>query len=366
MILKTLSIINFKNIEQANLTLSPKLNCLMGANGVGKTNLLDAIYYLSFCKSAFNQTNQHVIRHEQDAMMIQGIYDAPDGDELNIYCGLKTGRRKSFKKNGKEYQKISDHIGLIPLVMVSPSDSELILGTGEPRRKFIDVAISQYSPVYLQHLIRYNQTLQQRNAALKSESEPDETLLTIYDQQLSQSGSVIYKFRRDFIDNFVPIFNRVYKLIGNTDEEVTLTYRSHINDGPLFEQLQSHHQKDYIVGYTLKGIHRDDLEMNLGGYPIRYEGSQGQSKSFLTALRLAQYLYLKEVQPDRVPLLLLDDIFDKLDSERVKRIIKVVSTADYGQIFITSTSNDTLRQLVSESAKDYRFFIVKNGCYETS
>lgn len=364
MILKTLSIINYKNIEQANIELSPKLNCLIGANGVGKTNLLDTIYYLSFCRSAFSQTNQHVIRHKQEAMMIQGVYNTPDGNELNIYCGLKTGRKKSFKKNGKEYLKISEHIGLIPLIMVSPGDTELIMGTGEPRRKFIDSAISQYSHTYLQQLIRYNQVLQQRNSLLKSDTEPNETLLTAYDEMLAQSGAVIFKHRKEFIDRYIPLFNKVYNQIGNSDEQVALVYHSHLNEGDFFNMLQASHQRDCIVGYTLKGIHRDDLEMMLGNYPIRYEGSQGQTKSYLTALRLAQYLYLKQVVSDRKALLLLDDIFDKLDAKRVERIIRIVSSEDYGQIFITSTSNEPLRQLIARSAQDYKFFVVNNGTYE--
>ncbi len=366
MILKSLSIINYKNIEHASITLSPKLNCLVGANGMGKTSLLDAIYYLSFCRSVFSQTNQHVLRHDQDTMMLQGIYNTPEGEELNICCGLKAGRRKSFKKNGKEYHKISDHIGLVPLVMVSPGDAELILGTGEPRRKFIDTAISQYSPVYLQSLIKYNQVLQQRNSLLKSETPPDDTLLSAYDQMMAQTGQFIYAQRKEFIDNFTPFFNQVYSQLGNNNETVALSYRSHLHDGRLLDMLQSHHEKDHIVGYTLKGIHRDDLEMTLGGYPIRYEGSQGQTKSYLTALRLAQYLYLKQKVGNRTPLLLLDDIFDKLDAQRVERIIHIVAGNEYGQIFITSTSNDTLRQVITQSGQDHKFFVVNNGTYEES
>ena len=366
MILRNLSIINYKNIQQANLTFSPKLNCFVGNNGVGKTNLLDAIYYLSFCRSSFSQTNQHVIRHEQDTMILQGIYDTPNGDEINIYCGLKNGRRKTFKKNGKEYTKFSEHIGLIPLVIVSPDDNELILGTGEPRRKFMDTTISQYSHSYLQHLIAYNHTLQQRNALLKADTQPDETLLTAYDKLLAQYGNEIFVQRKEFIDNFIPLFNKVYSQLGNTDENVALTYHSHLMDQDFFRLLQSHHAKDYIVGHTLKGIHRDDFEMTLNNYPIRYEGSQGQSKSFLTALRLAQYLYLRQTIQIRTPLLLLDDIFDKLDSQRVERIIKIVSSSDYGQIFITSTSNETLRQVILQSTHDYCFFTVNNGTYEAS
>ena len=364
MILKTLSILNYRNIEQAELQLSPKLNCLVGQNGVGKTNLLDAVYYLSFCRSALGQTNQQVLRHGEDWMVVQGTYLTPRNEELKISCGLKAGRRKSFKKNGKEYQKLSDHIGLIPLVMLSPQDSELILGGGDVRRRFMDVVISQYAPEYLHSLIRYNQALQQRNSLLKVEGPIDEGLLSAYDEQMAVAGQVIYEHRKQFITDFVPLFSAVYAALGNDDEAVSLSYRSHCHDGSLLEMLQSHHEKDHIVGYTLKGIHRDDMEMQLGGYPIRYEGSQGQSKTFLTALKFAQYSYLRKMVSDRAPLLLLDDIFDKLDDERVARIIRLVATEDYGQIFITSTSSDTLRKVIAQTGKDYKFFLVSNGRYE--
>lgn len=366
MILKSLSILNYKNIEQADLVLSPKLNCFVGQNGVGKTNLLDAIYYLSFCRSAFSQSNQHVLRHGEEWMVVQGIYDTTDGEELNIYCGLKAGRRKSFKKNGKEYKKLSEHIGLIPLVMVSPQDSELILDSGEVRRKFMDVVISQYAPQYLQAVIRYNQTLQQRNALLKIEGPIDDTLLETYDEVLAEAGEIIYKYRKEFTEKFVPIFQKVYSQLGDEREKVSLIYKSHCSEGPLVDMLRSHHEKDHIVGYTLKGVHRDDLEMRLDDYALRYEGSQGQSKTYLVALKLAQFHYLKEIMHNRVPLLLLDDIFDKLDASRVEKIIQAVASEDYGQIFITSTSQDTLRHVVSQTGKDYQFFEVEGGCYETS
>ena len=364
MILNTLSVSNYRNIEQAELSLSPKLNCFVGSNGVGKTNLLDAVYYLSFCRSAFSQTNQQVLRHGEDWMVLQGLYITTQGEEMKIYCGLRAGRRKSFKKNGKEYQKLSEHIGSIPLVMLSPQDSELILGGGDVRRRFMDVVISQYAPDYLYGLIRYNQALQQRNTLLKTEGPIDDALLSVYDEQMATAGHVIYGYRKQFTADFVPIFNEVYAALGNSNEAVSLTYRSHCHDGDLLQMLQSHHEKDHIVGYTLKGIHRDDLEMQLDGYPLRYEGSQGQSKTFLTALKFAQYSYLRKMVSDRTPLLLLDDIFDKLDDERVSRIINLVSTEDFGQIFITSTSSDTLRKVIAQTGKDHTFFHVSDGRYE--
>ena len=370
MVLKTLSILNYRNIEQAELTLSPKLNCFVGRNGVGKTNLLDVVYYLSFCRSALGQTNQQVLRHGEDWMVAKGVYDTPEGEEMTISCGLKAGRRKSFKRNGKEYQKLSEHIGLIPLVMLCPQDGELILGGGDVRRKFMDLVISQYAPEYLHSLIRYNQALQQRNTLLKIEGAIDDALLSAYDEQMAVAGQLIYDHRRRFVADFVPMFSEVYAALGNDDEQVSLAYRSHCHDGDLGEMLRSHHEKDHIVGYTLKGVHRDDLEMQLGGFPLRYEGSQGQTKTFLTALKFAQYRYLnsmlakRKVMNGNAPLLLLDDIFDKLDDERVSRIVSLVASEDYGQIFITSTSDEVLRKVVEHTGKDCRFFSVEGGCYE--
>lgn len=366
MVLKNISLLNFKNIEQAELSMSPKLNCFVGNNGVGKTNILDAIYYLSFCRSAFSQTNQYVVRHEQDTMIVQGIYDTTDGEALNIYCGLKIGRRKSFRKNGKEYKKISDHIGLIPLVMISPDDSDFIRGSSDCRRKFMDITISQYSHTYLQELIKYNQILLQRNTLLKSDVMPDETILTAYDQMLGNSAQRIYVERKNFTNKIITTFNEIYSILGNTDEHVALEYNSHLDNDDLFSILQKNHQKDHIVGHTLYGIHRDNLEMTLNGHTLRYEGSQGQTKSFLIALRLAQYIYLKNTVKDRTPLLLLDDIFDKLDDERVERIIHIVSSKDYGQIFITSTNSKALEKVIKQSACDYKIFKVNNGKYEES
>ncbi len=365
MILKNISLINFKNIEQADLDLSPKLNCFVGNNGMGKTNILDAVYYLSFCRSVFSQTNTHVIRHGQDTMVLQGIYETQEKTTLNIYCGVKNGHRKTFRKNGKEYKKISEHIGLLPLVIISPDDSEFICGTSEYRRKFMDITISQYSPLYLNQLIKYNQILQQRNALLKSDVIPDETILSAYDSMMSECAKEIYSERKAFTSKIISQFKDIYRQLGEENEDVGLTYRSHLETEDLFTTLQASHQKEHIVGHTLYGTHRDDLEMTLNGQPLRYEGSQGQTKSYLIALRLSQYLFLKNTIGNRTPLLLLDDIFDKLDATRVEKIIHVVSSENYGQIFITSTNRDNLEQVIKQASCDYRIFVVENGKYET-
>lgn len=380
--LKKLFIANYRNIEEADLSFSSKLNCFVGPNGVGKTNLLDAIYYLSFCRSALGQTNSQVLRHGADWMSLSGDYVDDSMRPLSIRCALKAGHRKSFKKNGKEYKKQSEHIGLIPLVMVSPQDNDLIVGGGEARRKFMDMVISQYAPSYLHSLIRYNQALQQRNALLRAEAEPDETLLAAYDDVLCECGEEIFRHRKAFVDALVPIFRSIYLQLGGEGENVSLAYRSHLSEGGYRETLLSFREKDRIMGFTLKGIHRDDLEMGLGGFPLRYEGSQGQVKTYLIALKFSQYLLLgQRVDAEAVsesasvvtapvsgpakrrPILLLDDIFDKLDAGRVEKIVRLVCGDQYGQIFITSTSRRTLRRVVDEAGGDYRFFSVNDGAY---
>lgn len=376
--LKKLSIANYRNIADAELVFSPKLNCFVGPNGVGKTNLLDAIYYLSFCRSALVQKNSQVLRHNEEWMSLAAEYEDDNHQPLSIRCTLKAGHRKSFKKNGKEYKKQSEHIGLIPIVMVSPQDSELIVGGGDVRRRFMDMVISQYAPVYLHHLIRYNEALQQRNALLKVDGEIDEALLSAYDEVLSLSANDIFSYRKQFVEMLAPIFSEVYQQLGGDGEDVSIAYRSHLSDGELLPMLRAYREKDRIMGFTLKGVHRDDMEMTLGGYPLRYEGSQGQSKTYLIALKFAQYRLLAQQtatcseQRDsdagnssqrHAPILLLDDIFDKLDATRVQKIVRMVSGTDYGQIFITSTSSDTLHRVVDEVGGDYRFFQVEGGNY---
>lgn len=373
-----MSIANYRNIADAELVFSPKLNCFVGPNGVGKTNLLDAIYYLSFCRSALVQKNSQVLRHNEEWMSLAAEYEDDNHQPLSIRCTLKAGHRKSFKKNGKEYKKQSEHIGLIPIVMVSPQDSELIVGGGDVRRRFMDMVISQYAPVYLHHLIRYNEALQQRNALLKVDGEIDEALLSAYDEVLSLSANDIFSYRKQFVEMLAPIFSEVYQQLGGDGEDVSIAYRSHLSDGELLPMLRAYREKDRIMGFTLKGVHRDDMEMTLGGYPLRYEGSQGQSKTYLIALKFAQYRLLAQQtatcseQRDsdagnssqrHAPILLLDDIFDKLDATRVQKIVRMVSGTDYGQIFITSTSSDTLHRVVDEVGGDYRFFQVEGGNY---
>lgn len=360
MLLNTLSILNYKNIAQADLTFSPKINCFIGSNGEGKTNLMDAIYYLSFCKSSTNPVDAQIVAHQADFMILQGHYCNEDGDPEEIYCALKRGQKKKFRRNKKDYKRLTTHIGLIPLVLVSPADSVLISGGSEERRRFMDVVISQYDTLYLEELIRYNKALQQRNALLKQEN-PNEGMLEIYEEMMAQDGEILYAKRARFIAEFIPIFQEYYRQISEGKEQVSLNYISHCQRGPLFEVIRRDRNKDLIMGYSLHGIHKDDLEMSLGDYSIRREGSQGQNKTFLIALKLAQFEFLKRAGKKTTPLLLLDDIFDKLDSHRVEQIVRLVSGQEFGQIFITDTNRDHLDGILASTQKDYRVFTVKDG-----
>lgn len=360
MILKKLSILNYKNIGEAELELSPKLNCLVGNNGEGKTNLLDAVYYLSFCRSASTNIDSQVIRHDEDFFMLQGTYESETGDEELVYCGMKRGTKKHFKRNKKEYRRLSEHIGLLPLIMVSPADTALIEGGSEERRKLMDVVISQYDRNYLDSLNRYNKALQQRNSLLKLEEEPDTSLLEIWEEQMAREGEFLYRKRDEFINQLSPLFQQIYQRISEDKEKVSLRFVSHCQRGPLLEVIQRDRAKDRIMGFSLHGVHRDDLEMMLGDYPMKREGSQGQNKTFVAALKLAQLQFLKS-KVGTAPLLLLDDIFDKLDAHRVEQIIRLVGTEDFGQIFITDTNRANIDKILQGSGADYRLFEVEQG-----
>ena len=361
MILKNISIINYKNIKGVNLELSPKINCLIGHNGVGKTNFLDAIYYLSFCRSAGNPVDSQIITHGEDFFMLEGNYLDDGGDVENIYCGMKRGSKKHFKRNKKEYKRLSQHIGLIPLIFVSPADASLIEGGSEERRKLMDVVISQYDYSYIEALTNYNKALQQRNALLKMEEEPDAALMEIWEQEMARNGELIYQKRDQFVQELIPIFQRIYQHISGQREEVSLKYVSHCQRGPLLEVIQRDRFKDRAVGYSLHGVHRDDLEMLIGEFQMKREGSQGQNKTFVLALKLAQFDFLRRTSSNTTPLLLLDDIFDKLDAQRVEAIVQLVSGENYGQIFITDTNRDHLDKILHESDGDYKIFTVENG-----
>ena len=359
--LDKISIINYKNIQAASLNLSPKMNCFIGHNGEGKTNFLDAIYYLSFCRSSFNPKDSEVMRQESDFFVIEGDYTADGGDSEQVYCAMKRGTKKHFKRNKKEYKKLSEHIGLIPLIFVSPADSSLIEGGSEERRRLMDVVISQYDRRYIDSLGRYNKALLQRNSMLKQDYEPDATLMELLEQQMAELGTDIYRKRAAFVKELVPVFQTIYQQISQDREQVSLEYVSHAQRGDLLDVIRRDRAKDRIMGYSLHGIHKDDLTMKLGGYPMKREGSQGQSKTFVLALKLAQFNFLRRTAGNRTPLLLLDDIFDKLDSDRVEQIVRLVSGEDFGQIFITDTNRDHLDRILHSGGSDYKLFAVEDG-----
>lgn len=363
MTLEQLTLLNYKNIEEAELRFSEKINCLIGQNGEGKTNLLDAIYFLSFTKSAFSPIDSHIIRHEQTYMMLKGIYKT-ELDTEEISCSLQAGKRKNIRRNGKEYKKFSEHIGQIPLIIISPSDNELIIGGSENRRKFMDMTISQFNPVYMASLMRYSKALQQKNTMLKAETEPNSELLEMYEEVMAETGEYIYQERDKFINKFVPYFQEYYSQISGNHEIVSIKYTSHCQRGPLLSTIQNNRFKERAIGYSLYGAHKDDIEMLIGDYPIRREGSQGQSKTFLIALKLAQFNYIKNHSNNRTPILLLDDIFDKLDANRVSNIINIVSSDSFGQIFITDTNREHLDEILSKTVNDnYKIFTVTKGTF---
>lgn len=359
--LKRISILNYKNLEQAELSFSRKMNCIIGKNGMGKTNLLDAVYYLSFCKSATNPIDSQNIRHDQDFFVIQGFYETDTQEPEEVYCGLKRKQKKQFKRNKKEYTRLSDHIGFIPLVLVSPADSLLIAGGSEERRRFMDVVISQFDREYLEALIRYNKALMQRNTLLKSDVEPEEELMVVWEEMMAAAGAVVYQKRKAFIDEFIPVFQSYYAYISQDREEVSLAYESHAAQGDLLQLIQESRQRDRIMGYSLKGVHKDDLIMRLSEFPIKREGSQGQNKTYLIALKLAQFEFLKRTGSQTTPLVLLDDIFDKLDASRVEQIVKLVAGDNFGQIFITDTNRDHLDKILKKIDGDYKLFEVDDG-----
>lgn len=362
MVLKELHIVNFKNIGEADLTFCSGFNCFVGNNGVGKTNVLDAIYQLSMCKSFFNQSDTQNIRHGEPFFVLQGRYERPPEEEIDVYCGVKRGQKKIFRKNQKAYEKLSDHIGLLPLVMISPEDVSLIEGGSEERRRLVDGIISQSDREYLQSLIRYNRSLAQRNMVLKQTVGrlPDAEMLDIWEEQMAEQGETILQKRGEFLEEFRMTFQRYYELLSEGKEEVRLAYHSSAAQGEMREALRKAREKDVLLGFTTVGIHRDDLSLKIDGYPVKKVGSQGQKKTFLIALKLAQYIWLQRISGIK-PILLLDDIFDKLDAGRVKQIVTLVGEEIFGQVFITDTDRGHIDEILKRQPKEYTLLRVEDG-----
>lgn len=357
MFLKELSLTNYKNFESLKFSFDTKIICFVGLNGVGKTNILDSIYHLSYTKSYFNPIPSQNIKHGETFFFISGRYMINDKEE-NILVSLKKGDKKIIKRNNKLYKKFSDHIGKIPLVLISPDDRNLIIEGSETRRKFIDGIISQTDKEYLNNLIDYNKTLKQRNALLKmfyDNSESIRKTIDIYDRQLSSDAQKIYDKRREFLNEFIPIFKSRYKELSNDKENVEIKHSSDISpDQNLYKLLKNSFAKDLRFQYTTKGIHKDDLNLSLDNFPIKKYGSQGQQKTFLIAMKLAQFDYLSKL--DSKPILLLDDIFDKLDDARVKQIINLVNQEKFNQIFISDTNKTRSENIIKKVNKSYKIF----------
>lgn len=371
--LKSLNILNYRNIREASLEFAPKLNCFVGLNGQGKTNVLDAIYLLSFAKSAFTAQDSLNITHGEEMALVQGVYKG-QSDEVQgtkdfvISCGLRKGVKKQFRKDKKDYPRLIDHIGLIPLVMVCPADHQLIEEGSDERRRFMDVVISQLDRKYLDCLTKYNALLKQRNALLKQYADaptPPNDLLEVLEWQMVEPAEYIFRARTEFFTEFEPYFAKTYAQISGSAEIPHLRYVSQLQDRDLREAYVKTRQRDLILGWTSQGPHKDDLDMRLGEYPLKQVGSQGQQRSFVLAMKLAQALYLgsDKVTKDkgqRKPILLLDDIFDRLDNERVERIVAMVQGEQFGQIFITDTDRQHLTEILKPN-ENAKIFHVENG-----
>ncbi len=359
MTLDSITIANYKNIAEAQLDFSPGVNCLIGNNGMGKTNVLDTVYYLSFCKSSRNASERAaVIKHGEDFMMLKGSYTRRGAAE-QITVAMQRNKRKSVRRNGKEYVRLSQHIGLLPLVMVSPMDWDLIRGSGEERRKLMNQIISQTDAEYLDCVIRYTKAVEQRNSMIRHQYR-DPLLYESVEETMCRAATEIHHKRAEWINVFTPIFMRYYEAIAGEGEKVHLSYRSQLNDEPMRQILDRNRERDMVIGYTTHGVHRDDIDLQLNGHSMRTTGSQGQCKTYTIALRLAQFDFLRS-SVETTPILLLDDIFDKLDAQRVERIVNVVAGEEFGQIFITDTNRTHLNEIVVRIGGDYRLINVENG-----
>lgn len=357
MILKELSLINYKNFDSRFFKLDAKINCFVGNNGVGKTNVLDAIYHLSFGKSYFNPVTTQNINHNADFFVIDGRYEK-EGREEKVLVSAKRGQKKVIKRNAKAYERLSEHIGFLPLVIISPADRDLIIEGSETRRKFMDGVISQSDKAYLNDLISYNKLLSQRNALLKYFAANrifDADALSVYNTQMTGLGTRIFEKRKAFLARFRPIFQERYKAISGGSEQVFLKYKSQLKEKPLDQLFEESLQKDRMVQYTTEGTHKDDLSLKIDDYPIKKFGSQGQQKSYLVALKLAQFDFIKQ-QSGTVPLLLLDDIFDKLDENRVSQIINLVNDENFGQLFISDTHPERTEEIIKKTHQTYQLF----------
>jgi DNA replication and repair protein RecF len=360
--LERLSLINFKNIAQIDMELSPSVNCFLGNNGEGKTNLLDAVHYLSYTKSNFNVQDSYNVKFDQPFFVLQGDFILNE-ENTSIYCGYKSGEKKQFKKNKKNYSKLADHIGLLPTVIITPNDISLVTEGSEVRRKFLDSLISQFDRGYLQNLMQYNRLMLQRSALLKQFIEvgaTDLTLLDVLDGQLDSPAQKIYEVRKAFLAEFMPIFNSFYSDISSAKESVELVYQSQLNEGSFKDVVALSRTKDLRSGHNTCGLHKDDLLFTIGDRPLKRFGSQGQQKTYLIALKLATFEVIKS-RKGFAPVLLLDDIFDKLDDSRIGYLLNQIAKGKVGQTFITDTSLEKVPKVLSDLGIEFKAFEIENG-----
>ena len=356
--LKKLLLINFKNLPQAEVTLSDGINCFVGDNGAGKTNILDAVYYLSMSKSAFTMTDGQSVHHGEEFFVTEGSYMSDGGAMEMVNCSFSRKGGKVLKRNGKEYERIADHVGGFPVVISSPRDTELITDAAEERRRYLNGFISQLDRGYLASIMRYNTVLAERNRFLKGSS--DEMMLQIYDMQLAEHGTRVYERRKEIIERMQPMVEEYYRVLADDREQVEMTYRSELAEMPMADVLLRSRERDIFNQFTTAGVHRDDIIFRIGGYPLRKYGSQGQQKSFLIALKLAQYRLLAEATGEK-PILLLDDLFDKLDMGRVEKLLTLVGGEDFGQILITDCNKVRLETTLERAGKEYVLYMVEGG-----
>lgn len=363
-ILEKITVADFRNIRLQELEFSPNLNCISGNNGEGKTNLLDAIYYLSMTKSAFSATDRYNFRYGTSSFSICGTYLMPNSLESRFSIQVDLTGEKKVRRDDKPYGKVSSHIGVLPVVMVSPEDISLISESGEERRRFVNSVLSQMDREYLVSLQQYNRLLQQRNRMLK-DLQTDRDLLSVFDSRLQAYAEPVHKARKKFTDDIRPVISEYYRMLSGGSEQVDVRYRSDLEKGALADLLASSYEKDRILKYTSAGIQRDDFEFSMNGWPIRKCGSQGQQKSFLVSLKFAQYEIMKRCC-GFAPLLLLDDVFDKLDMNRISNLLSMVSGSDFGQIFITDSNKVRMAGIVDRITEDRAYFEVSAGEFRLS